>query len=375
MKKTVFFQKRQIRNPDFILLSIVFILLGIGLIALFSASGVVSYEKFNNSLHLFFHQLIYGILLGAIVFLVCFKIDYHFWQKISLPLFIISLILLLFVFLPYFGFDYQGAHRWIKIGNFSFQPSEFAKLFLFIFLSSLLIKKDKTEISRKIFLLCLISLSLIFLLIILEPDFGTSLIIALTCFFLFFIAKIKLSYLFSLGMVSLGLFFLLIKIAPYRMNRLTTFLNPEIDPLGIGYHINQALIAVGSGGLFGLGLGHSRQKFNFLPESFGDSIFAIYAEELGFFISMFLILLFLIFFWRGIKISKNAPDDFGCFLAFCIVFWISIQAFINLAALLSLVPLTGIPLPFISYGSTSMVVSLAGIGILANISKSVTRNA
>lgn len=364
------FIKKQTRTPDYLLLIDVLIIICLGLIILFSTSGVISYGKFNNSFYLFFHQLIFGLGLGVILFLICFKIDYHFWQKISLPLFFIGLLLLIGVFLPYIGFEFQGSHRWLKIGNFSFQPAEVCKLIIFIYLSSLLAKESKKTKEFDIFFFAsLISLALFSLLIILEPDLGTAMIIILTSFALFFVASVRFSYLFSLGIFLIALVFLLIRIAPYRMNRFLVFLNHQIDPQGIGYHINQALLAIGSGGMLGLGLGHSRQKFNFLPESIGDSIFAIYAEELGFFMSLFLIFLFLIFLWRGFNIAKNSPDNFGKFLSFSICFWIGIQALINLGAILSLIPLTGLPLPFVSYGSTSLATCLAGIGILANISK------
>ena len=185
----------------------------------------------------------------------------------------------------------------------------------------------------------------------------------------YFVAGAPWKHLGWMAGGGLALFFILIKIAPYRAQRLTTFLNPELDPQGIGYHINQALLAIGSGGFFGLGLGHSRQKFNYLPEAAGDSIFAIIAEEMGFIFSVGLVLLFFALAYQGIKIARGAPDAFGKLLSVGIITWIMFQAFVNIMAMLGLLPLTGITLPFISYGSTSLVTSLAAMGLLINISR------
>ena len=212
-------------------------------------------------------------------------------------------------------------------------------------------------------------LGVISALILLQPDMGTLTVIAVIAIVVYFIAGAPWKHLAFIGIGGLGVFALLIKLAPYRAARLTTFLNPELDPQGIGYHINQALLALGTGGIFGLGLGHSRQKFNFLPEPYGDSIFAVIGEELGFLLSVGLIVLFVLIMWRGYNIAKRAPDTFSKLVATGIVTWIAFQALVNIAAMVALIPMTGIPLPLISYGSTSLLTILASLGILVNISK------
>ena len=207
------------------------------------------------------------------------------------------------------------------------------------------------------------------LLIILEPDIGTMAVIIAIAFSMYLVAGARLRHI-ALALSGAGiLFFILVNTAPYRLQRFMTFLHPELDPQGIGYHLNQALLAVGSGGFFGRGFGHSRQKFAYLPEATGDSIFAIIAEELGFAVSSLVVILFVLFTFRGFRIALEAPDDFGRFLCIGIMTWVALQAFINIGAMLSLLPLTGIPLPFVSYGSSSLLVLMAAMGIITNVSR------
>jgi cell division protein FtsW len=207
------------------------------------------------------------------------------------------------------------------------------------------------------------------LLMILQPDIGTMSIIAAMSLVVYFVAGAPLAYIGGLIAMGIGALGMLIGLAPYRAARFTTFLNPELDPQGIGYHINQALLAIGSGGLFGLGYGHSRQKFQFLPEVSGDSIFAVTAEELGFFLSVLVLVLFLAFLWRTIQIANGAPDKFGRYVSIGIGAWIVVQAFVNIGSMVALMPITGVPLPFISYGGTSLAISMAAVGVVLNISK------
>jgi cell division protein FtsW len=214
-----------------------------------------------------------------------------------------------------------------------------------------------------------IILGLIGFLIMKQPDMGTFSLIVIVAVSMFFVSGVPITFLIGLSIFGAFLFYFFVKLAPYRMNRILSFLDPSIDPQGIGYQINQALIAIGTGGIFGLGLGHSRQKFNYLPEPVGDSIFAITAEELGFVGASFLIILFFLLAIRGFKIARYAPDRFSQLVAVGIVCWIVFQALINIMAIIGLIPLTGIPLPFVSYGSTSMVFILMAVGILLNISK------
>jgi len=366
MRKT----KIKTNSADRGLLIIIFLLLGFGLVVLSSASMEVSRTHFNKPYYYFFHQLIYGVGIGLIFFFIAQKIHYRFWKKTSVLILALSMIALILVFVPGLGFGYGGAKRWIDLGLFSFQPSELVKLGFIIYLAAWL-ETRKTEIKTfsQSTLPFLIIMGLISILVIAQPDIGTLGVIAMAGIMVFFIAGAKFSHILLIALSSLTALFALIKIAPYRMNRLLVYLNPEIDPLGIGYQIKQALIAIGSGGLFGLGLVHSRQKYNYLPSPASDSIFAITAEELGFIGASVLVALFLLLALKGFKIAKNSPDRFAQLTVVGITSWLVLQAFVNIGAITGLIPLTGITLPFISYGASSMILSLFGVGILVNISK------
>lgn len=362
-------------QPSYRLIILLGIIIVFGLIILTSASSPEGYEKFNDPYYYLKHQLIYGVLIGAVVFFIMSKIDYHYWRKWAFPLVLVSIILLLLVLVPGIGYKFLGARRWINLGGVFFQPSELVKLTFLIYLSTWLEKREK--ISDVAYGLTPFLTMLGFLILVIagvQKDLGTMIIIGLIALSVYFVAGAPRKHLIWIGLAGVAGFFLLVKVFPHRVNRLMVFLNPELDPQGIGYHINQALLAIGSGGFFGLGLGHSRQKFQYLPEASGDSIFAIIAEELGFVFTLGLILLFLFLVREGFKIARRASDDFGKFLAVGITTWIAFQAFINIASMLGLVPLTGIPLPFISYGGTSLVTLLAASGILVNISKQTRYN-
>lgn len=357
-------------SPDRILIAIIFILVIVGLIILFSASMVVSQERFGKPYYYFFHQLLYGVGIGLIFFFLAQKIYYKFWKKIAVIVLTVSIIALILVFVPGLGFGYGGAKRWINLGFLSFQPSELVKLGFIIYLAAWLEERKKEFKSfAQTTLPFLIIVILISVLIIKQPDIGTLGVITLVGLVLFFLGGAKISHVLLIVLGGLASLFVLIKIAPYRMNRLLTFLNPDLDPLGISYQITQALLAIGSGGFFGVGLIHSRQKYNYLPSPANDSIFAIAAEELGFLGATVLILLFLALALKGFKIAKNSPDRFARLTASGIASWFAIQTFINIGAITGLIPLTGITLPFISYGASSMIVSLMAAGILINISK------
>lgn len=361
------------RGADGLLLLILFVLLIFGFIMMASVSSVQGYQNFGDSYYYVKHQMMYGGLLGMIGFFVMSKIDYHYWKKYAFPIAVGTIILLIAVFIPGIGTELLGAKRWIHIGGFFFQPSEVVKLSFLIYLAAWLEKQGKHigDLSYG-FLSFLTMLGvLVFLIAIAQKDLGTMIVIAVISIVVYFVAGAPwkhIGYLFLGGVISVVT---LITIAPYRIARVTVFLNQAKDPDGIGYHVSQALLAIGSGGLFGLGLGHSRQKFNYLPEVMSDSIFAIIAEEMGFIVALTLILLYLGLILRSLYIAKNAPDQFGLFLAVGITTWIGFQAFVNIGAMLAIVPLTGIPLPFISYGSSSMIMLLASMGLLANISKQI----
>jgi len=358
------------RKPDYSLLATVFALVIFGLVVLASASVVVSRNKFDQNYYYFFHQLIYGALVGFIFLAVAQKINYRFWKKYALLLFIAGLGLLFLTLASNFGEAYNKASRWITIGGFSFQPAEIFKLVFILYLAAWLEKREKEINNFSTGLVPFLAiLALVGILLIKQPDIGTLGAIIAIAMAIYFAAGVKISYLLVIISGGIAVFWGLIKMAPYRINRLTVFLHPEVDPHGIGYQINQALLALGSGGILGLGLGHSRQKYNYLPEPIGDSIFAIIGEEVGFVGLLILLALFIIFAWRGFKIAQEAPDSFGKLTAVGITSWITFQALMNIMAITSLIPLTGIPLPFISYGGTALATSLLGVGILLNISK------
>lgn len=358
-------------QPDYILIVILFIVIIFGLVILSSASVVISQDIFGQSYYFLKHQLLYSLPLGLLCFFVAQKIHYKYWQKFAFPLIILSLILLALVFVPGIGYGYGEAKRWIALGPFSLQPIELTKLSFILYLAALLSKKREIndQVIKESFIPFLAVLGIIGCLVLYQPNLSALVIIILMAGFIYFLAGIKISYLLAMAGLASVAFFALIKTAAYRVHRLTVFLHPELDPQGIGYQINQALLAIGSGGLFGLGLGHSVQKWKYLPEAVSDSIFAIAAEELGLIGASLIIILFILLAWRGLKIARNAPDRFGYLLAGGIISWLFLQAFVNIAAISGLIPLTGMPLPFISYGGSAIVVSLAGMGILVSVSK------
>ena len=341
-----------------------------GLIMIASAGVAYSRTRFGDSYYFFKHQLFYGVLPGFLMLYICQKINYNFWKKIAFLFFAASVFFLILVFIPGFESRIYGASRWLKLGAFSFQPSEMLKLSIIIYLAAWL--ESRTEKIKDFYeglMPFLAIVGLISFLLIKQPDIGTLSVIILIAMSIFFISGAKISHIFFIAAAGMAALFALVKLESYRMNRFLVFLHPEIDPKGIGYQINQALLALGSGGIFGVGLGHSFQKFNYLPEPVGDSIFAIIGEELGIIGTVFLVILFVFFVVRGLRIAQNAPDRFSKLAAVGIVAWVVSQAFINMAAISGLMPLTGIPLPFISYGGTSIIFLMMGIGILLNISK------
>ena len=358
-------------KPDFLLISAIGIICFLGLLMLSSASSVHAFQKWGDSYYFLKHQLVRGFIPGLFLFFIFSRFDYKKWKKYAFWMLIGSVVLLVLVFIPGIGVSYDKAHSWIILGSLSFQPTEIVKLSFLIYLSTWLAKKSEHEIGdfEYSFLPFIFLIGVIVLLVLAQPDLGTLLVILAISFIVYFTAKAPWSHIFGLILGGLLLLFIAIQVAPYRLDRLTSFFNPAIDPQGTSYHIAQAKIAIGSGGLLGLGMGKSRQKFNYLPEVSGDSIFAVIAEEMGFIFCVLLLFLFLIILTQGFKVAKNAPDNFGRLLAVGIISWFSFQAFINIAAMVNIVPLTGIPLPFISYGGTALTVSLLATGILVNISK------
>lgn len=358
-------------EPNYTFLGILGIIIAYGLVMLSSASSVLGQQIKDDTFYYLKHQFIYGVLVGLVGFFIASKIDYHYWKKYAFIFMVMNVILLFLVFIPGLGIEYLGAKRWINLGGIQLQPSEIVKLSFLMYLAVWLENRaKKMEDASSSFIPFLIMVGFLVLMIAgAQKDLGTMVVIAVIAIAVYFTAGAPWRHLALLALGGSGIFLLLIKIFPYRWQRLTVFLNPELDPQGIGYHINQALLAIGSGGLFGLGLGHSQQKLNYLPEPAGDSIFAIISEELGFFFAVILVVLFLALFLQGIKIARQAPDPFGKLMVTGIMVWIIFQAYVNIAAMLSLVPLTGIPLPFVSYGSSSLVMLLVAVGLVVNVSK------
>ncbi len=354
---------------DYTLAIVVFALIVIGLIMISSASVVISFEQTGGNYFFLKRQLIF-LGFGLIAMIFTSIIDYRIWRKYALYIMLLALVLLAVVLLPYFASPAHGANRWIILGPLNIQPSEFAKLALIIYLSGWLARrKDDVKSFSRGFLPFLLILSIVVFLVMKEPDLGTMAIIAGTAAVVFFVAGASWVHVLLGGVSGVLVILALILSAPYRLNRLFTFLYPQADPQGIGYQIKNAMIAIGSGGIWGLGFGNSRQKYLYLPEAHTDAIFAVIVEEIGFVRSSVIVILFIFLGYRGYKIAKEAPDDFGRYLATGITTWFILQAFINLSAILGLIPLTGVPLPFISYGGSSLVISLAAVGILLNISK------
>lgn len=337
----------------------------------YSSSMIWAEYKFNDSLYYLKHQSLFFVV-GLIIMFVVSKIDYKLYLKYSNKILLISLILLVLVLIPGIGQVRNGSRSWFGIGSFGFQPSEIAKIALIIFVSKYLANNEKEvkSITKGVFPILLI-IFLFFGLIMLEPDFGTGMVIVATLFVMLFASNIKLSffgYLIVLGIVGIvGL----IIMAPYRMARIVSFINPWVDPLGSGFQIIQSLYAISPSGLFGRGLGNSIQKHFYLPEPQTDFIFAIISEELGILGIIILSILFLVLFSSSLKISFNSNNLFAKYLSFGLIIGIMLQTILNICVVIGLVPVTGVTLPFISYGGSSLLVSMVSVGIILNVGKDI----
>lgn len=358
-------------KADYVLLLYFFILLFFGLIMLTSASSPMGYERFGDKYFYIKRQIFVGVLPGILAFFFFSKIHYMWLKKYSILIFLATIFLSVLVFIPGIGSTLgTAAKSWLVFGSYSLQPAEFLKLGMIIFLAAYLHDKGSGLMDFKSGFLVALGLGLIpVALVVMQPDVGTASILFVILFGVLFVAGARLWHMISLALAGVAGFVTMIMIAPYRAARFMTFLRPELDPLGVGYHVNQAFLAIGSGGVFGLGLGHSLRKYEFLPEVNADSVFAIIAEEIGFIFTVVFILLLILICYRSFKIAKNAPDMFGRILVMGIVIWIMFQSFMNIAAMVGLMPLTGVPLPFISHGGTALLVAMASVGILMNVSK------
>jgi len=368
---------------SYLLFFLIVFLLGFSFLFFACLSTSFSLERFGNTTYYLFRQLRTGLLVGIIFGFIAYKFPLKLLKKIALPLVLLNIILLFCVFIPGIGLKVNGAHRWINIFGFTFQPSELLKITSILYLSAWIASKlseksvsDWKAIAKKgwhnilyILIPFLVFLGVIAFALHLQKDLSTLGIISLTLLVIYFSSKTPVWHTIAMVITGIGIAAFMIIFEPYRFQRFLTFLNPNADPLNTGFQIKQSLISLGSGGIFGNGLGMSSQKFKFLPEAMTDSIFAIMGEEIGLLGCIILIISFIIFFWLGIKIFKNSNDMFSKLTAIGIVFWITFQAFLNILAAIGWFPIAGIPLPFFSYGGSHLMVELIAVGLLLNISK------
>lgn len=357
-------------SADYVFIGYAGAIILFGLLVLSSAGVAVGLDRFSDAYFFIKRQLFFGFFPGILLFLVMSKINYTVWKKYALPVFILAVALLILVFIPGIGSNNNTfAKSWIVLGNFSFQPIEAAKLGIIIYLAAVLSSAGNAirQVHGFLSILCVATIPLV--LVALQPDTGGMFILGSLIVLMFFFARAKLSHLLILFLLGVIAFGVMIYAAPYRADRFVTFLHPELDPEGTGYQMNQAFLAIGTGGWFGLGLGHSRQKFQYLPEVHADSIFAVAAEELGFVVMVVCIAAYTLLFFRGFSIAERTPDEFGRLLVLGIMSWFGIQTLMNIGAMLGLLPLTGVPLPFISHGGTALMISMAALGVVVNVSK------
>lgn len=357
------------RNFDFILLGALFVLCALGILMVYSTSSIYSLENYDDSSHFLKLHSIY-LLLGFISLLFFMYVDYRFLKKLVYPLYLLGLGLLILVLIPGIGKEVGGAQRWLVLSQFTFQPSEICKFILVLYLAhSLTKKKTKIDSFWVGFFSHIFIAGIYILLIFIEPDFGTASILITVVFIMLFVGNVPLRFLFLFGMISVAFAAFAILTKGYRMERVTAFLDPWQDPLGSGYQAVQSFVAFGLGGLYGTGLGDSSQKLFFLPQAHTDFIFSIIGEEFGFIGVVIVLLTFFLVLIRCVRISLRAPDSFSSYLVFGIVVLIIMQAGINMGVAVGLFPTKGITLPFISYGGSSLVSSLAAMGVVLSISR------
>ena len=357
------------RKMNLILLIFVIMLAIFGVVMIYSASFVWAEYKFDDPYKFVKMQSIF-LIAGIIIMFILSKIDYHVYYKYANIILLVCAILLILVLIPGIGSIRNGSRSWFGIGSLGIQPSEFAKIGLIIYVAKYLTNNNRimNSIIKGVFPILGI-IGFFFILIMLEPDFGTAMVITITLIVLIFVSGVKISFFVKVGFAGILGIIGIIVAAPYRVKRIISFLNPWSDPLGSGYQIIQSLYAIGPGGLLGQGFLKSRQKYFYLPEPQTDFIFSIISEELGFLGIVIVSIMFIFIFYQGISISLKCKDLFGKYLSFGLIFGLIIQSILNLMVVVGLIPVTGVTLPFLSYGGSSLLVSLASIGILLNISK------
>jgi len=341
----------------------------LGVVMVFSSSSIMAVRDYGDSLHFLKRQGAYA-MLGFGVMALLMRIDLEVLRKAAWPVLAVCALLLVAVLIPGVGKKVGGAARWIKIAGFTFQPAEFVKIGLVLFMAhSLARKQDKVKSFRFGFLPYMLILAVLLGLLLAQPDLGSALTLGVVATAMLLVAGTRLSYLVSIGLFALPFLYFMVMNVDYRRRRILAFLNPWEDPSNTGFQIIQSWIAFGSGGAFGQGLGESKQKLFFLPEAHTDFIFSVIGEELGFIGVIVIAAMFMLLILRGLRTSLNAPNEFSCFLAFGITLLVGMQAFVNMAVVMGMVPTKGLALPFISYGGTSLVTTLAAIGILLNVSR------
>ena len=358
--------KRESHGPDLILFLVTVALLSIGVIMVFSSSSIKALEELGDPYYYLKRQLFFA-MLGIVAMIVVMNIDYKTYARWTVPFLVVSLVLLIMV--PFIGAEISGSRRWLNLGLFNLQPSELGKLAMILFVANWVVKVKGRIQNFFVLLVPLLVMGVFFALIMMEPDLGTAATLAATTLIMLFASGAKIGHFFLLAIPAVPAFIALVLAEPYRLRRLMAFRDPWSDPLGAGFHIIQSLLALGSGGLFGLGLGRSRQKFWYLPEQHTDFIFAILGEELGFIGTFLVLVLFLLFAWRGLRIAMTAPDLFSSILSVGITAQIVLQAVVNIGVVSGTLPITGITLPLISYGGSSLLITLSAVGVLLNIAR------
>jgi len=358
-----------LRDTRINLAAVSIILVCIGLVMIYSTSAIYALENHGDSAYYLKRHLLY-VLTGLVCAFFAMKVDYHYFRKISKPLLLVSFLLLVLLFVPGLSRQVGGARRWFRFGAISFQPSELAKFAMVLYAADFLSrKKDVITSFLHGFLPVLMVMGCLCLLIIVQPDLGTVLAIVSICFLMFFVAGVKLTHIFSFVLGSLPLLYILIFSVPYGRRRILAFIDPWSDPQGTGFQIIQSLVAVGSGGFAGLGLGGGRQKLLYLPAAYTDFIFSIIGEELGFIGTSSRILLIIFLLVQATKISLKAKDSFGQLLSFGLLSCLMIEAIVNMGVAISIFPTKGLPFPFISYGGTSLVFNMIFVGLILNVGR------
>ena len=357
------------KPPDTLLFFSVASLVAIGLVMIFSASSAVALIEHHDIAYYAKRQIVW-LVVGLIIAYGVYRFDYHKLKRWAPYLLVFSVLSLVAVLVPHVGFAVNGARRWIGASTVSFQPSEFAKLGLVIYLAAMLATRGERIVSlvKGLFPLC-IPVVVMAVLVLKEPDMGTASLLVMIAFAMFFAAGARITHLFAILLATTPAVIVEVLASPYKRERVFAFLNPWKDPQNAGFHIVQSLLALGSGGIFGLGLGDSRAKFFYLPEQYTDFIFSILGEELGLIGALAVVILFIVFGYRAIKIAIAAPDRFGFFLVIGCVSIVVIQAFVNIGVVTSSWPVTGVPLPFISFGGSSLIVNLVAVALIANVGR------